>query len=113
MTNFDRPPRIGRGTRLVAGVGAAVFAAAVALVGGGVAAADSVTATITHGDLHLPRGVAITPDGSRAYVASSFEGKMSVIDTATNTSGNAVLPVVLDVTDTPDTPAGSLGSLGS
>jgi YVTN family beta-propeller protein len=33
----------------------------------------------------LPIGVAVTPDGSKLYVANSGDGNVSVIDTATNT----------------------------
>jgi YVTN family beta-propeller protein len=49
-----------------------------------------VIATIEVGD--VPRDVAITPDGSRAYVANQFDGTVSVIDTATNTV-TATIPV--------------------
>ena len=45
--------------------------------------ADSVTATIPVGS--APWGVAITPNGSRAYVANELGSSVSVIDTATNT----------------------------
>ncbi|MCA1007478.1 YncE family protein [Rhodococcus hoagii] len=84
MTRIDKPPRSRRGVRLVAGVGAAAVAAATILAGGGTATADSVAATISHGDIWSPHALAIGPDGTRAYVANSGEGQVSVIDTATN-----------------------------
>ena len=40
-------------------------------------------ASIKVGD--LPAGVAITPDGKRAYVANSAARSVSVVDTASNT----------------------------
>ena len=43
---------------------------------------DTVIDTIAVG--HMPWGIAITPDGKRAYVAN-LSGTISVIDTATNT----------------------------
>jgi YVTN family beta-propeller protein len=45
-----------------------------------------VAATISLGTNQNPFGVAITPDGTRAYVTISFpNNSISVIDTATNT----------------------------
>jgi YVTN family beta-propeller protein len=41
-----------------------------------------VSATITVGD--GPEGVAITPDGTKAYVTNCDDDTVSVIDTATN-----------------------------
>jgi YVTN family beta-propeller protein len=52
----------------------------------------------------VPFGVAITPDGTRAYVANEFSYTVSVIDTATNTVV-ATIPVGLvpiGVAITPD-----------
>jgi uncharacterized repeat protein (TIGR01451 family) len=46
-------------------------------------ATNVVTATVTVGN--GPQGVAITPDGTRAYVVNFFSNNVSVIDTATNT----------------------------
>ncbi|MCH9802114.1 MAG: YncE family protein, partial [Actinomycetia bacterium] len=46
-------------------------------------AAPTVTATIAVGN--NPAGVAITPDGSTAYVTNFENSNVSVIDTATNT----------------------------
>jgi len=46
-------------------------------------ATNTVTATVSVGV--NPVGVAITPDGTRAYVANLAAGSVSVIDTATNT----------------------------
>ena len=47
------------------------------------AAQYDVTATITVGS--KPRGVAVSPDGTTAYVANSFSNTVSVINTTTNT----------------------------
>ena len=47
-------------------------------------AIDAVVATISLADVTEPLGIAITPDGTRAYVAE-LEGGVAVIDTATNT----------------------------
>jgi YVTN family beta-propeller protein len=46
-------------------------------------AANTVTATIPVG--RAPGGVAVTPDGTKVYVANAFSNSVSVIDTATNT----------------------------
>ena len=46
-------------------------------------ATNTVTATIAVGD--TPRGVAVSPDGTRAYVTNADGDTVSVIDTATNT----------------------------
>ena len=40
-----------------------------------------------------PHAIAITPDGTRAYVAASGDNSVSVIDTATNTVIGAPIPV--------------------
>ncbi|WP_281250436.1 YncE family protein, partial [Rhodococcus marinonascens] len=48
----------------------------------GTAAADTVTETISVGG--FPKAVAVSPNGSYAYVTSQ-NGSVSVIDTATNT----------------------------
>ncbi|MEV0946119.1 YncE family protein, partial [Rhodococcus sp. NPDC049939] len=45
--------------------------------------ADTVTTTVDVGA--YPTGVAITPDGTRAYVTNLFDNTVSVIDTTTNT----------------------------
>jgi len=37
--------------------------------------------------------LAITPDGTRAYVANRTSNNVSVIDTATNTTVGALIPV--------------------
>ena len=46
-------------------------------------ATNTVTATVAVG--FSPRGVAVSPDGSRAYVANTNSDSVSVIDTANNT----------------------------
>jgi YVTN family beta-propeller protein len=45
-------------------------------------ATNAVIATVTVG--HFPIGIAITPDGTRAYVTNHGDGSVSVINTATN-----------------------------
>jgi DNA-binding beta-propeller fold protein YncE len=47
------------------------------------APADTVTATIDVGS--HPFGVAVAPNGARAYVTNAASSSVSVIDTATNT----------------------------
>jgi YVTN family beta-propeller protein len=46
-------------------------------------ASNTVVATIPVGQ--IPQGVAITPDGTRAYVTNGVDNTVSVIDTASNT----------------------------
>ncbi len=50
--------------------------------------AITVNATIDVGE--QPRGVAVSPDGTRAYVVNEVDGTVSVIDTATNTVTTAI-----------------------
>ena len=45
-------------------------------------ATNNVTATVTVGN--NPFGVAVTPDGTKVYVANRVSNNVSVIDTATN-----------------------------
>ena len=40
--------------------------------------------------MHKPTGIAITPDGTTAYVASSIFGTVTPIATATNTPGTPI-----------------------
>ncbi len=47
------------------------------------AASNTVVATVPVGS--LPQGVAVTPDGTHAYVANEFSNTVSVIDTTSNT----------------------------
>jgi YVTN family beta-propeller protein len=49
---------------------------------------NTVTATIVVGD--SPVGVAITPDGSKAYVVNGSATSISVIDTSTNTVSDTI-----------------------
>ncbi|WP_072691403.1 YncE family protein [Rhodococcus marinonascens] len=56
-------------------------------------ATHAVTTTIEVGD--QPQGVAITPDGTRAYITKQDRGTVSVIDTATNTVATTPIPVGL------------------
>ena len=46
-------------------------------------ASDMVTATVEVGN--SPRGIAVSPDGTKVYVANEDSKSVSVIDTATNT----------------------------
>ncbi|MCK6693836.1 MAG: beta-propeller fold lactonase family protein, partial [Thermoanaerobaculia bacterium] len=46
-------------------------------------ATNTVVATIPVGD--VPRGVSVSPDGTRVYVANEFSDNVSVIDATTNT----------------------------
>jgi YVTN family beta-propeller protein len=52
--------------------------------------------------------VAITPDGTRAYVANRFSNTVSVIDTATNTVLSTIpvgpLPLWVAITPAPQAP---------
>jgi YVTN family beta-propeller protein len=57
------------------------------------AATNTVSATIPVGD--TPFGVAVTPDGSKVYVANLNRNTVSVIDTATNTV-IATIPVGIE-----------------
>jgi YVTN family beta-propeller protein len=41
----------------------------------------------------VPIGVAVTPDGSKVYVANQVDGTVSVISTATNTVTGSPIPV--------------------
>ncbi|WP_373863379.1 YncE family protein, partial [Rhodococcus marinonascens] len=72
----------GRAARLTLGV-TATFAMVLGMAGMGAAsaAADTVIDTVPVG--LAPSGVAITPDGSRAYVANDADSSVSVIDTGT------------------------------
>ena len=54
-------------------------------------ATDTVSATIPVG--LAPLGVAVKPDGSKAYVANRSANTVSVIDTATNTVIGSPIPV--------------------
>jgi len=66
-----------------------------------------VTATISLGTSQNPSGVAITPDGTRAYVTISFPNNLvSVIDTATNTVISTI-PVGVGPTGVAITPDGT------
>jgi YVTN family beta-propeller protein len=52
-----------------------------------------------------PRGVAVSPDGSKVYITNAFSNSVSVIDTATNTVVGSPIPVgtfPLGVAVTPD-----------
>ena len=77
-------------------------------------ATNTVIATIPVGS--FPGDVAISPDGTRAYVTNSNSATISVINTATN-SVIATIPVglqVLDIALTPDgTRAYAIGDQGS
>ncbi|MFI6585638.1 beta-propeller fold lactonase family protein [Embleya sp. NPDC050493] len=65
-------------------------------------ATNTATGAITVGS--GPQGIAVTPDGSRLYVANGGSGSVSVIDTATNTVTSTVtgFNAPYDVAVTPD-----------
>ena len=67
-------------------------------------ATNTVVATIAVGQ--TPFGVAITPDGTRAYVTNQNSNTVSVIDTATNTVV-ATIPVGLRPAGVAITPDGT------
>jgi YVTN family beta-propeller protein len=70
-------------------------------------ATNSVVATISLGISQNPFGVAITPDGTRAYVTINFPNNfVSVIDTATNTVVTTI-PVGVGPTGVAITPDGT------
>ncbi|AOW93973.1 hypothetical protein BFN03_18445 [Rhodococcus sp. WMMA185] len=69
----------------------ALMVVGIAGAGAGAAAADTVIDTIGVGA--SPRGIAITPDGTRAYVTNEVDDNVSVIDTATNAIVDAPIPV--------------------
>jgi YVTN family beta-propeller protein len=58
-------------------------------------ATDKLITTIPFGD-DTPMGLAITPDGSKVYVANSTGNGVAVIDTATDTLRHAQIPVGSD-----------------
>jgi YVTN family beta-propeller protein len=61
----------------------------------GVFVIDTASSAIAAGPIAVgcePTGIAITPDGQRAYVASQLGDSISVIDTATD-SGGATIPL--------------------
>lgn len=49
-----------------------------------------------------PEGVAVTPNGKKAYITNSWDGNVSVIDTATNTITDTVKVGSSDVVVSPD-----------
>lgn len=91
ITIIERPHAPTRRSRTAALLGTGVLAAAMTL-GVGSASADTVDPTpIPVGS--APLGVAITPDGARAYVANWLAGTVSVINTSDNTVTAIDLPV--------------------
>src|SRR6202007_1264327 len=54
-----------------------------------------------------PRGVAVTPDGSKVYVTNLGDNTVSVIDTATNTVTGSTIPVGDNAEGVVITPDGS------
>ena len=51
---------------------------------------NTVVTTITYAQFTGPKNIAITPDGTRAYVTLSFSDAVSVINTATNTISTTI-----------------------
>ncbi|MGI5144516.1 MULTISPECIES: serine/threonine-protein kinase [unclassified Streptomyces] len=92
-----RPPRLrNRRARLIAGVALAALAAA----GGGIYLAQSRSSGPTVPSVssiqvgNLPGGVAVSPNGRRAYATNYFgPASVSVIDTATNRTVGNPIPV--------------------
>ncbi len=60
-----------------------------------------------------PFGIAITPDGSRAYVANEFSGSVTPIDLATNTAGTPITGVGILPSAIAITPDGSRAYVAS
>ncbi|CAM3769833.1 beta-propeller fold lactonase family protein [Smaragdicoccus niigatensis] len=77
-------PRPDSSAKFLCGIAFAGITTTVStLLSAGVANADTVTTTIAVGN--EPRDVAVSPDGSHAYVSNGSSDSVSVIDTATNT----------------------------
>ena len=76
-------------------------------------ATNTVDPTLTAGA--NPESIAITPDGTTAYVADNGSGTMVPIDTATNAVGAAigVGPGPTDIFITPDGTTAYVGSAGA
>ncbi|MGR9087312.1 MAG: beta-propeller fold lactonase family protein [Gammaproteobacteria bacterium] len=76
-------------------------------------ATNTVTATINVGS--EPRGVAITPDGARVYVANTESDNVSVINTTTNTviATIGVGDAPVDIAVTPDGAQAYVSNAGS
>jgi YVTN family beta-propeller protein len=73
----------GRGTAASAGTAVRVEASTDAARGGSVSMVDTGTLTATHTPVgRQPAGIALTADGSRAYVANSDSDSVSVVDRA-------------------------------
>jgi len=84
---------------------------------GGVNVVDTATGTTTAIPLvHNPGAVALTPDGSRAYITNqgANDGFVTPIDLATNTAGTPI-PVMIagDIAITPDGSRALVGSQSS
>src|SRR5665647_33758 len=63
----------------------------------------ATTGTISSGTLSGPYIMAITPDGTKAYVSNSLSGTISIIDVATNTvtgtvAGSFNVPLAIAIT---------------
>lgn len=76
------------------------------------AATNSVVTTITVQE--SPRGIALTPDGTRAYVTNRFSDSISVIDTSTNAVTSTIpgVPEPLPIVVSPDGARAYVGSIG-
>lgn len=78
-----------RSGRVVAVVVTITFAL-VALVGGAATAAPTLDSVTTIAVGSTPWGMAVTPDGTEAYVANNASNSVSVIDTTTNTVASTI-----------------------
>jgi YVTN family beta-propeller protein len=66
-----------------------------------------VTTTITNSNFNLPVGVAVSPDGSKVYVANVLSNTVSVIDTTTNPATVSTIAVGSTPTGVAVSPDGS------
>jgi YVTN family beta-propeller protein len=76
---------------------------------------DSLVSTITFGQLpaNFPSGVAISPDGTRAYVTPNVGSNIWVVDTASNSiiaTISTAAPGFADVSASPDGTVYAIGS---
>ena len=93
------------GSRLLGAAVSAMVIVAAALTGSSVLAASSPSVSATVSGFSNPSGIAVTPNGSYAYVADYAANGVYVIDTATNVVSTSLS--VLSSFDVAITPNGS------